>query len=168
MESEIDQLSDNHLIDSDKIPNFLKVLCILTFVGAGFGILGGASNLLLSDLTETSLKLSSSMLDASPANELFGFDFEQMIVWQKYINIAGLLGAILCLVGALIMWKRKKIGFYIYAPGAIFPSIVAIMGMKYMFTGLLGSLASIGGYGSFLFGIAFVVMYGLNLKHMNK
>lgn len=168
MDSEIDQLSENYIVDNDKMPNFLKVLCILTYVGAGFGILGGASNLLFSDLTETSLKLTSSLMESSPANDILGLNFEQMIVWQKYINIAALLGAILCLTGALIMWKRKKIGFFIYVPGAIIPSVVTIMGMKYMFTGLLGSLTSLGGYASLLFGIAFVVMYGVNLKHMNK
>ncbi len=168
MESEIDQLSYSHVTSDDKMPNFLKVLCILTFVGAGFGILGAVSNLLLSDITEASLKLSSTILDSSPVNDVLGFDFDQMIVWQKYINIAGLLGAILCLTGALIMWKRKRIGFFIYVPGAIIPAIVTIMGMKYMFTGLLGGFAALAGYGALVFGIAFVVMYGLNLKHMNK
>jgi len=72
----------------------------------------------------------------------------------------GVLGAILCLVGAIMMWKQKKTGFYIYVVGEIVPPIVSmvLVGMAGM-----GALGLIG----FILPIAFIVMYGMNLKHMS-
>ena len=73
--------------------------------------------------------------------------------------VASGIAAILTLVGAILMWGLNKKGFYIYVAGTIV-SIVAPLVIYEGFMGLLGSGAIA------FFGIIFVVLYFLNLKHM--
>ena len=72
----------------------------------------------------------------------------------------GILGAVLCLIGAIMMWKQKKTGFYIYVVGEIVPPIISmvLVGM-----GGMGALGVLG----FIVPIAFIIMYGVNLKHLS-
>lgn len=169
MQEEIDQLNDNYTaVKEDKRPPFLTVLCILTFIGSGFAILGGLFNMMFSKFTEKTLKMSSAIMENSPSNDLLGFDMEQMIIWQKYINISSLFGGVLCLIGALLMWNRKKIGYFLYIPGAIIPAIITLLGTQHMFTGKLSGISAFGGYFTILFSVIFIVLYGINYKSLNK
>jgi hypothetical protein len=148
------------------IPMFLKVLCILTFIGAGIGILSGLWNLLTFQTTLATLQASQEMLGG------FYGDMSELIEvtkkWGFLAHILTLLGAALCLVGALMMWKLKKTGFYIYVVGQILPLIASfgLMGGLTSSGGLFASMAIVGMILGTLFPIAFIVMYGLNLKHM--
>jgi hypothetical protein len=57
------------------------------------------------------------------------------------------------------MWKRKKVGYFIYAPFELAqPLVPVIMGL-----GLVGGAMALF---SLVIPIAFIIMYGLNLKHM--
>ena len=59
-----------------------------------------------------------------------------------------------------MMWKQKKTGFYVYAAFEIIqPALPLIMGL-----GLVGGIMATVGL---IFGVVFVVLYGLNLKHMS-
>ena len=60
------------------------------------------------------------------------------------------------------MWKLKKIGFFIYCFGEITP---AISGFLLGAGGLIGSSAAILGL---LLAIVWIVLYAVNLKHMNQ
>ena len=170
MQEEIDQLNNynDSFINDDKRPAFLTLLCILTFIGSGFAILGGLFNLMFSKFTESTLKLTSTMMENNPASEFISFDVEQMMIWQKYINISSLIGGLICLAGALLMWKQKKIGYFLYIPGAIIPAIVALIGMQYMFTGKLSGFSALGGYFTVLMSVVFIILYGINYKSLNK
>lgn len=87
-------------------PTFLTVLCILTFIGSGLGLIG---NLLM-------------MVGASFLSAIVGdiADLTSLIV----IN---LLGSIACLYGAIQMWKLKKMGFYAYVAGAGIPLVATLI-----------------------------------------
>jgi hypothetical protein len=83
--------------------------------------------------------------------------YASMIGW---INLACVLA---CAFGAFMMWKLKKTGFYIYTAGELIPVVASIA--------LLGSMPGGGlfaglGMIAAIIPVAFVVMYGLNLKHM--
>jgi hypothetical protein len=75
------------------------------------------------------------------------------------MSIANGISAILCLVGAVLMWGLDKKGFYLYVIGTLVGIIAPIM----IYKGILGAVA---GGGIAFFGIIFVILYGLNLKHM--
>lgn len=164
METSNDIIDTNQINTSNKLPTFLKVLCILTFIGSGLGILSALINFTTSDLTEESLNLSNKVLQGSPFDG--AINIEEMINWQKYINLSNLIGSLLCLGGALLMWNLKKVGYYLYIPGWIIPITVSAIGMKYMISGSLAGFGYISVVLNVIFAAAFITMYGLNFKHL--
>ncbi len=76
--------------------------------------------------------------------------------------IGSLLAALLTLSGALLMWRLKKSGFYLYIGGVLVGLIVplVIYGNNFLAVG-------ISSFGAF-FGLIFIALYALNLKSMNR
>lgn len=148
---------------SGKRPVFLQVLCILTFIGAGLGILGAVINIFtIGQMEETMTSMNDIMGD-------FDDSFSNMYRWQKISYVLNLVGSLMCLAGALIMWRLRKYGYYIYVFGQVLPLVGAFMTFNSL-TGIGSGL--FGGFGVIMmvftavFPIAFIIMYGLNLKHM--
>ena len=105
-------------------------------------------------------------------NQLLEQQGSTMAKIQPYLNIVFLLVSFL---GVLQMFNRKRIGFYIYAAAELIHYIFIIIGGKQA----MAAVGSLGGGAiqaaamvmmvlMVLFDLAFVVMYGVNLKHMNK
>ena len=87
-------------------PTFLTVLCILTFIGSGLGLIG---NLLM-------------LVGASFLSSILG-DIPDMTA----LIVIGILGNVACLYGAMQMWKLKKMGFYAYVGGAVIPLVATLI-----------------------------------------
>lgn len=145
-----------------QMPVFLKVLCILTFVGAGITILSS----LFSIFTMGQLEQSMKLMDDAFSDAQLGVDFGNSYRWTKISYFLNLFGSLMCLAGALFMWRLKKFGFYIYIVGQILPLIGSFMTINSMLKGVLASFGMIAMIFGMLFPIAFIIMYGLNLKHM--
>lgn len=161
MENLVDDLESNEVKTR---PVFLTVLCILTFVGAGFGVLAGAVGFFTIGMMRDSMELANEL--GRGIYEEIGMNMDAMYDWQIYANIANFSGALLCLIGALLMWKLKKVGFYLYVPGAFIPVIVGALAMQYIMTGLMAGFGMLGIVINVLISGGFVVMYGLNFKHL--
>ncbi|MGV3630386.1 MAG: hypothetical protein ACO1O6_04240 [Bacteroidota bacterium] len=151
------------------LPVFLKVLCILTFVGAGLYSLVYLFNMINFESSIKQLEASQEIL--SSTNNPFG-DMSGLIAatkkWGMLSYILGFAGCILCLVGALMMWKLKKIGFYIYVAGQIIPFIGSFLMMSASSGSgeFMGAVSTISVVFAILFSVAFIIMYGVNLKHL--
>jgi hypothetical protein len=87
--------------------------------------------------------------------------------WFTWQQLAGLIGSVLCIVGAVIMWKRKKMGFYIYLLGQGVPVLLSFyisliiankLGSQTLFFSILPNVIPIG----------FVIMYAIQLKDMKR
>jgi hypothetical protein len=160
-----------------KRPTFLTVLCILTFIGSGLGVLGGILGL-----------VGSSMLTA------FASAAGGSMIWA----LLALVASVLCLFGAIQMWGLKKMGFTLYLAGSAISVIVTIInaatasavvstmssrmnevnsefGNEYAAQNqeamdAMGSVAGGLAWGSAIFSIviviAFVLMYNANKKHL--
>jgi hypothetical protein len=150
-------------------PTFLTVLCILSFIGCGIGLVSGImgyfSNKALAStgLQEAMADMGGEMEEASAemgeAMDLLGgmgLDFAKLATSSL---IVGLLN-IVVLIGVLMMWKLKKTGFYVYTLGQ-----VASIATPFIVVGSLagGMMATLGA----IFPIIFIILYGLNLKHMS-
>lgn len=148
-----------------KRPQFLTVLCILTFIGVGIGIIGSVMGYMATMAAGAMMGMAGDMAGSADMSAMPGMD-EAMsaanaaIQYATIILAVGLLGSILCLVGAIMMWKQKKTGFYLYAVGELVPPVISmvLIGMSGM-----GALGLLG----FIVPIAFIVMYGMQLKHMS-
>lgn len=138
-------------------PVFLTVLCILSFIAAGISILVyGAAFALIGAASATASGMSSGL--SGEAGEAFEKAMEAAspsvgLIWA-YI-IVGFVTVILSLIGVIKMWKLQKSGFMMY--------VVAAVGSIVMSVVYAGVSASIGGI---IFSVLFIVLYGLNLKHL--
>ena len=148
------------------LPSGLNVLTILTFIGCAiFG--------LLTILTPFIYKFSLGMMEKAKAS---GQDFteKQMAEMEKGkaamelatqnmvpIMVVGIVGIVLCFVGALWMRKLKKDGYWIYVVGELAPiaASTVIMGTA-QFTSIWTVLFGVG------IPVIFVVLYSLQRKHL--
>jgi hypothetical protein len=76
------------------------------------------------------------------------------------LMVIGIAGILLCFVGALMMRKLKKDGYWIYVAGQILPLVATafIMGLaQYKEIGSLVMLA---------FPVIFIILYTANRKHL--
>jgi hypothetical protein len=130
-------------------PTFLTVLCILSFIAAGLGILGYITALTL--MGAASAVASSVGEGLEQAGATMNYTGPSIGLTWAYV-IVGFATTLVALFGVIKMWKLQKIGFFLYT-GAIVVSI--IMGVIYAGFGISSVLP-----------LVFVVLYGLNLKHL--
>ena len=150
-------------------PTFLTVLCILTFIGSGFGILGALYNYSTADATIAQLAEAQEQLDdvmdsaesmPSWLKSIMGYSqqkVESITVEQIHQTaITAVFSSLLTLFGALFMWGLNKRGYFIYIAGIL----VLIVG-NIIISGVTDGI--LAGF----WGILFIILYGLNLKHMH-
>ena len=142
-------------------PQFLTVLCILTYIGVGIGIIGSIVGWWGMHIMESMMNGSTPMPEGTDLSSMPGM--EEAMSKMKYMNVnlsAGIIGCLICLIGALQMWRLKKMGFYIYLLGEVTPMIVSVA--------VMGS-AAVEGWAilSAIIPVIFIVLYTLNLKHLN-
>lgn len=137
-------------------PPFLTVLCILTWVGCGFGIITG-----LIQLWSYSLVNSINGIQGSTGRS---------VAFMFWSAIATLLGSFICLFAAIMMFKQKKVGFFIYIFGQVLPILAGFYSALIVTNGIgIGAgLSVIMTLVGMIIPVAFIIMYGVNLKHMNK
>lgn len=135
---------------SPQRPVFLKVLCILTFVSAGFSSI-------ISLLTPVMAEPLIEFMQNAP-----NYNEEQMADAIIYLRAGWGYHSLMCLLhaaslaGAVLMWKLKKIGFHVYA----LANLAALLAPTLMFSfpfSWFGIMLTAG----------FIAMYAMNLKHMN-
>lgn len=164
-------MSEN-LTQENARPTFLTVLCILTFIGSGLGIIGGLMGLIG----------SSALGMFAPQGTMI-------------VQIIGLLAAALCLFGAVKMWGLYKQGFMIYVAGAVLSIIGAVVSaltirsmfedatsafeglegfegmsssMNSMAADMAASAAWTGVIVSVIINVVFILLYNANKKHLVK
>ncbi len=154
-----------------KRPVFLTVLCILTFVGSGFSLLssvyGLAAQKTVEEMTSEMEKAQAAMGQSNVFIDAIAENAVDIHKWTILGNYLGLGSAILGLAGALLMWKLRKSGFFIYVAGQI-PPFFTLFGMYSAMKDIpfMGFAMVIGAIFAAIFSVGFVIMYGLNLKHM--
>jgi len=135
---------------SGERPVFLTVLCILSFVAAGLGVLGYIAALTAMGMAEAAMGgLSEAVANAGGVSAAPSTG----IIWA-YI-IVGFATTILGLVGVIKMWKLQKAGFMLY----VIATVVSVL-MGIIYSGFGASIVSI------VISAGFIVMYQLNTKAM--
>lgn len=155
-----------------KRPTFLTVLCILTWVGCAFSLVTnllamlamGAVSAVKDGMVDAANNISDSLggvsVSTDPSVVAANASADSAIAAGSTVFLIGIIGAVLALIGSVMMWKLKKMGFYVYVVAELAPVIAMAV--------LLGGTAFSGGMAmaSMILPVGFVVMYGLNLKHM--
>jgi len=142
------------------LPTFLKVICILSFIGIGLGLIFGLNSTINHNKELAKMEAQIDQLEALG----FSYDlYEKTVKHGQMINIIGLIANLGCLLGVLWMWKLKKKGFYVYTFFEIAPSILTLI----VYGSSFGAFGPIVFVVSFLFPVAFIIMYATNLKYMS-
>lgn len=155
-------------------PLFLKILCILTFIGSGYGIINSAITYFKADdiakiFTEAKSQVNEDIKRKNSRNP------EKVSFVSKIMNnaseistpenlrktsIGNFITSILSLLGALLMWRLRRVGFYVYVLG----TIISIILPFYMFGSNLLTNISAGFLG--FIGLLFVIFYAMNFKSL--
>jgi hypothetical protein len=156
-------------------PVFLKVLCILTFIGSGYGIINGVityfkANDISKFVTETKTEINNKISKKIITNDTASVSLANNVVNNmsvmatpdnlRKMAIGTVISSILCLMGAILMWNLRRIGYYIYTLG----TLIIIILPFYLFGSNFLSNISVG-IQSFI-GIIFVIFYAMNIKSM--
>lgn len=153
-------------------PTFLTVLCILTFIGSGFSLLSSLMSMLTSKVASSSGIMSMWMNAMNQSMEEIPEPVVKMI--ESGMEIAnkavehgvaiGLTNTVLygaSIFGAVMMYNLNKKGFYLYLAAQIMLLCVNPIFLGFNVFVVLGMTFSL------LFTAAFIIMYGVNVKHMN-
>ena len=161
MENTID---DNFQMPSESTlqrPDFLKILCILSFVACGLMIL-------LTSIGTICLAMDDATIDkiwpqvAASSPEMAEVDPYTLFHGFGMACLYSLIANIFSLIGVIMMWRLEKIGFFIYVLAELVPNFISSdMGIRK--ENSLGGLIFV-----VLIDLVFIIMYMVNLKHMNK
>ena len=150
-------------------PTFLTVLCILTFIGSGWGLINNLFQLamftperLVAQIqqittmagTETQPSWVSSMLSSSLEV------LQTTIMHGKAIYSLAALCAVISLIGAFMMYKLKRNGFYLYAVAQIGQLFIMPIYSGWN-SAVIVSMALSG-----FFALLFIILYGLNYSKL--
>lgn len=148
-----------------KRPVFLTVLCILTWVGSGIGFLSGLVGLFTLSAAQ---KTYGELERAAIQETMFGDmpSLEDYIFWTNVSNATTLLTGALCILGAILMFQLKKVGFFLYVGGCVIAIVVSLMSINVLMPSGLAGFGMIAVVLGAMVSVAFIIMYGVNLKHM--
>lgn len=146
MSEETTQSTETAAAEAGKRPVFLTVLCILSFIAAGFAIIGYVGVITVMGAASAAMGALEGMEGVTSTGPGVGMTWAYLII--------GFITVIVSLIGVIKMWKLKKQGFMLYAGASI---VSLIMGIVYSGFNVVGAIIT----------IAFIVMYYLNVKHMN-
>ena len=148
-----------------KRPTFLTVLCILSFVGIGFSLIGG----IMAYFSYSTMANAGDMyggMNGEGAEEMgqamnamadaMGMDYGKMALNSLVVALLN----IPILIGVLMMWKQKKMGYFVYSAFELIQCVMPFV--------IIGGIAgNISGVLYAIVAIVFITLYGLNLKHMS-
>lgn len=158
-------------------PSFLTWLCILTFIGSGWAIVSSVYTYVAAEkyanifTEEKPFGSDSTNVDSTGSvhngrkmfSEKIKASFSKILDKDnmRKLAIGNLIAALFTLTGALLMWRLKRAGFYIYIIGVVFSLMFPFF--------LFGNDMIAVGATSFnnYFGLVFIALYALNLKTLN-
>jgi hypothetical protein len=172
-------LSDQEELDQTR-PTLLTVLCILTFIGSSMGILGNVYSYSTAYKTAhfvSGINKDLHQNDSTNLNDTSGTGksrsgriFAKKMILQastmatpeniRHKALGTIISDLITLLGALLMWKLRRSGFYLYIAGILIGISVPLY--------IYGTNFSSIGIASFtaFFGLLFIILYGLNIKSM--
>ncbi len=173
MENQDQTIISSEVVAEQKRPQFLTILCVLSFICVGLMIIMTLFGILM-NTPEKRAEQIEQMRQISPAQaDKLEQVYEQqenstMAKIQPYLTI---LFQVISLLGVIQMFNLKRIGFYIYAAVELLPYSLLLFagdGMSLEMGGLGKGAAMAIMTVLVLFDLTFVVLYGLNLKHLKK
>jgi len=155
-------------------PVFLKVLCILTFIGSSWLIITNAiTYFTANDISKVVASAKIKMYEDinkkkkdSTIAKMFGEKIVNNILPMYTAEnlrknaLGALASGLFCIIGAILMWRLKKAGYVFYVTG----TIMGVATPFYVFGNNFIAVAA-SGFTAF-FGLLFIIFYAMNLRSM--
>jgi len=169
----------NEAIDAMEIqkpnrPTFLTVLCIITFVVSGYFFVQSLLGIFVNNSLDTTAfneiisQLYESMDEMEGQEQAFmqkiidGFQITVNSIIENAVSLGifEMLTSVLGILGAVLMFRLNKKGYYLYILAKIVGVVapLAIIGVNVVTISIYGFIGVIG--------ILFIVLYGVNVKYM--
>jgi hypothetical protein len=172
---ETTQDTSTHELGTPHRPQFLTVLCILTWVSCGLLFIMTVWGIAFKPSAEERYEQIEKMREVSPETA------DQMeVLLQKQDEGGQLMGTALNLValllsayGAYLMWQLKRSGFYFYVAGELVPYLGFVTGGAEAMSAI-SSMGGGAGLATAIIGIMifldvlFIGLYAANLKHLRR
>ncbi len=165
--------------NTEKRTQFLTVLCILTFIGSSLFIIRNAVLYAKADEIAAGISKAKNIVANDRTN---GTDSTNMRRHHERKNMAGnilnsfsdmtsasairknaigtIISSVITLLGALVMWRLKRIGFFIYILGTLVGVAVPLV-----LFGASGNSIAVAIFSQF-FGFLFIALYALNYRNL--
>lgn len=160
MENTMNDGFQNDIAPLPEKPQFLKIICIISFVACGLMILlYGLGSFCLAIGEETITGVWDKIIAQQPQLE----EMDPIVFFREIgkLCLYNFVANIFSLVGVIMMWRLNKIGFFIYVAAEL---VTNFLGLD------IGVADGAKSYGSLIFSIlidsVFIIMYAINLKHM--
>lgn len=170
-----DNLTTIDFMQEPARPQFLSVLCILTWVLSGLLFISTVWSAINQPTPEEQYEQIEKIREVSPqAAERMEAALEGQSDTFKIVNtILNLLALGFTVFGAMQMWQLKKKGFYLYLVGELLPYLSFVVGGAKAI-GAMGAMSGMSEGATIgialgmmlLFDGIFIAMYAANLKHM--
>jgi hypothetical protein len=167
-----DNSLDSMLSNRKKDSSTLKTICILTFIGVAlfnfFGPIYSYYNIekninKLEQQIQSQEKKEGSELVMTTLQDALDASYKQRDNKNTTLGI-NILSGILCIIGALLMLKFNKNGFFIYTAGELLPLLY-----HYIIIGFgVGKFAMITSAFSIIIPLSFIILYAIQLKDVEQ
>jgi hypothetical protein len=149
---------------------FITVLCILTFIGSGFALASNIYGYFTAEKTEMQMRKTVKILEKDTKNSggedqmakeitsVMGSSFTKDNIQKNALG--AIAAAILCLTGAVLMWRINKKGYIFYLAGTLMGIVIPFLLYGNNIFGIIGTV--VAGF----VGLVFCILYGVNLKDM--
>lgn len=160
-------------VNKPQRPTFLVVLCILTFIGSGWSILSNLFSLFTGSILDSNMQIEqySEMIGdienggtSSFISSILNSTMDILQVTASHaleINTMQFVLGLISLLGAVLMFQLRRLGFYLYTAAQILTLFI----LPY-FAGFSPLVVFLMLW-SALFSLAFIIMYAVNLKYMH-
>lgn len=148
-----------------KIPSILNTLTILTYIGCGLALLSSIASPFLMNYSKQIMDKALTQEGLSDAQITYLQKTKAALeITQHYIVpivAIGIIGVVLCFVGAFMMRKLKKDGYWLYIAGEVLPILTTII--------LLGQYAYIDwkSLATYVFPVLFIILYSSQRKYLS-
>lgn len=157
---------------SKQRPTLLTVLCILSFLGGIWGVWGGVQSSFTDkpyeNLEEARAEMEDTMSEMDDAPAMVVNMMESAIQLAevsaekaKPLGYTAMATSILGLIGVWMMWNLQRRGFAIYVVASLVGLVVPFVLLGFNLVTFIAL-----GFGA-LVTVAFIILYGVNLKYMH-
>jgi hypothetical protein len=166
-------LPDN--VSNSKRSVLLSVLCILTWIGCVWYFLMAIYGMITLESTATAIRTLYSFVEKPPLVSEYLPDYvydmmakiDQYMMFLRIHQAASVMNAVFCFWGAILIWRRKRTGYFMYLFAQIPYFVTGILvywaGSEFPFIGTLSGIITMF---SLVMVVIFTILYTFRYRNL--